>query len=116
MILLCRKGGIILFIRATKTTNKKTGVVYTKHQLVASIRTEKGPRQRTVMELGVLDVPKLDWKRLAYALECRITGQQSLLQESDAELERLALKLISNHELKKYLVEENNQPDAEKTT
>jgi transposase len=92
-----------MFIREYKQTNTKTGEVYIKHKLVTSVRTEKGPRQRVIMPLGTLTIPRIDWKRLAHALECRITGQQSLLQEHDAELERLALKIVSNNDLSKSL-------------
>ena len=92
-----------IFIREYKQTNKKSGETYVKHKLVTSVRTNEGPRQRIVMPLGTLTIPRIDWKRLAHALECRITGQQSLLQEHDADLERLALKLVSNHDLSKSL-------------
>ncbi|MCL1919434.1 MAG: hypothetical protein FWG14_14265 [Peptococcaceae bacterium] len=92
-----------MFIREYRQTNKKTGEVYIKHKLVASVRTDKGPRQRVIMPLGTLTVPRIDWKRLAHALECRITGQQSLLKAHDADLERLALKLVSNNDLSKSL-------------
>jgi len=92
-----------VFIREYKQTNRKTGEVYIKHKLVTSIRTERGPRQRVVMPLGTLTVPRIDWKRLAHALECRITGQQSLLKAHDADLERLALKIVSNNDLSKSL-------------
>ena len=92
-----------MFIREYKQVNKKTGEVYIKHKLVTSVRTESGPRQRIVMPLGSLTVPRIDWPRLAHALECRITGQQSLLQAHDAELELLALKLVSNNDLSKSI-------------
>jgi transposase len=92
-----------MFIREYTQKNEKTGETYVKHKLVTSVRTEKGPRQRIVMPLGTLTVPRIDWKRLAHALECRITGQQSLLQEHDADLERLALKIVSNNDLSKSL-------------
>jgi len=98
----CR-GGVTMFIREYKQTNKKTGEVYIKHKLVDSVRTDKGPRQRVIMPLGTLTVARIDWKRLAHALECRITGQQSLLQAHDADLERLALKLVSNNDLSRSL-------------
>jgi transposase len=55
------------------------------------------------MSLGTLTTPRIDWKRLAHALECRITGQMSLLEAHDAELELLALKLVSNYGLSKAL-------------
>ena len=92
-----------MYIRESKTKNKKTGEVYIKHQLVASVRTEKGPRNKVIMSLGTLVIPRIDWKRLAHALECRITGQISLLEEHDADLEILALKLVSNYGLSKAL-------------
>jgi len=92
-----------MYIREYKDVDKETGKVKIKHKLVTSVRTEKGPRQRIVMPLGTLEIDRLDWKRLAHALECRITGQQSLLQEHDADLERLALKIVSNNDLSKSL-------------
>jgi transposase len=92
-----------MFIREYKQTNKQNGEVYIKHKLVTSVRTEKGPRQRVVMPLGTLTIPRIDWKRLAHALECQITGQQSMLSEHDTDLELLALKLVSNNDLSKSL-------------
>ena len=104
-----------MFIREYKQVNKKSGEVYIKHKLVASVRTDKGPRQKVIMPLGTLTLPRIDWKRLAHALECRITGQQSLLQAHDADLERLALKLVSNNGLSKSLevLEEVRQLERE---
>jgi len=92
-----------MYIREYKIKNKKSGEVYVEHKLVASVRTDKGPRQRVIMPLGTLTVPRIDWKRLAHALECRITGQQSLLGAHDTDLERLALKIVSNNDLSKSL-------------
>ncbi len=67
-----------MFIKEIKTKNKKTGREYIKHALVESVRTEKGPRQRTVMQLGRLKLPKELWPELIAELECRISGQLSL--------------------------------------
>jgi len=72
-----------MYIRETKTENRKTGKVYVKHTLVESVRTPKGPRQRTVMQLGRLSLPRKHWPSLAIELERRIAGQ--------AEFERLGL-------------------------
>ena len=58
-----------MFIRKYKTVNKKTGAVYIKHQLVESYRSDKGPRQRIVMNLGNIDLPVSEHRRLAFALE-----------------------------------------------
>jgi transposase len=68
-----------MFIRQTKTKNRKTNSTYIKHQLVESYRTEKGPRQRVIMELGSLSLPKSMWPQLASVLEARLAGQELLL-------------------------------------
>ena len=67
-----------MFIKEVKTRNKKTGKEYTKHALVESVRTVKGPRQRTVMQMGQLKLPKELWPQLIAELECRISGQPTL--------------------------------------
>lgn len=67
-----------MYIRESKTRNKKTGKVYVKHSLVESIRTPNGPRQRTVMQLGQLTLPRKSWPPLAAELERRIAGQETL--------------------------------------
>ena len=68
-----------MFIRETKTVNKKTGAVYVKHRLVESYRTDKGPRQRVVMHLDNLDLPKEMWPALAEELERRLAGEPAQL-------------------------------------
>jgi transposase len=70
-----------MFIRKYKTVNKKTGAVYIKHQLVESYRSDKGPRQRIVMNLGNIDLPVSEYRRLAFALEEKLSGQESLLKD-----------------------------------
>ncbi len=73
-----------MFIRQTSTQHKKSNTTYTKHQLVESYRTGKGPRQRVIMELGTLTLPKSQWRTLAAVLEARLAGQDSLLAEEPA--------------------------------
>jgi len=68
----------LMFIRETRTTNKKTGNVYTKHSLVESVRTPKGPRQRTIMQLGEISIPRDQWPLLAGVLERELSGQTTL--------------------------------------
>ena len=72
-----------MFIREYKTKNKKTGKIYIKHQLVESYRTEAGPRQRIVMNLGKVNLKKSDWRKLAFVLEGKLSGQDSLLKEPE---------------------------------
>lgn len=67
-----------MYIRETKTKNKKSGKVYAKHSLVESVRTADGPRQRTVMQLGRITIPRKSWPALASELERRLAGQVEL--------------------------------------
>lgn len=65
-----------MFIReASKTAKGKT---YVQHQLIRSVRTPAGPRQRVELNLGVLDVPREKWKELADAIESYVHNQPSL--------------------------------------
>ena len=72
-----------MFIRQYRTKNKKNGKVYIKHQLVESYRTEAGPRQRIIMSLGKLNLPRSDWRRLAFSLEGKLSGQETLIEEPE---------------------------------
>ena len=67
-----------MFIKEITTRNPKTQKEYIKHTLVESVRTEKGPRQRTVMQLGHLKLPMESWPLLIAELENRISGQSDL--------------------------------------
>ncbi len=51
-----------------------------KHVLVESIRTPRGPRQRTIMQLGCLTIARKNWPLLTAELERRIAGQGELGQ------------------------------------
>ncbi|HAG11439.1 MAG TPA: transposase, partial [Desulfotomaculum sp.] len=78
-----------MHIATITTKNKKTGKVYINHKLIQTIRTEKGPRNRIIMSLGQLNLPKDDLKKLAFVLEGRITGQASLF-EDDGYITKIA--------------------------
>ena len=92
-----------MFIRENKTTNKKTGDVYIKHVLVEAVRINGEPRQRVVMGLGRLELHRREWKKLAHALECQLSGQLTLLEDNDKYIEDLALSLVSNNKLSRKL-------------
>jgi transposase len=69
-----------MFIRKVPHKNTKTRKEYYTYKLVDSIRTERGPRQRTVLNLCVdFSLPKEQWKDLANCIEEIITGQQRLI-------------------------------------
>jgi transposase len=97
-----------MFIRAAKTKNQKTGEIYLKHQLVESYRTEKGPRQRVILNLGQLSLDKRQWRRLAFELENRLSGQDSLLD--DPAIEHAADEILKNYDFYKLRVKKETQP------
>ena len=78
-----------MYIREKIKTLK--GQSYTQHQLLKSVRTAKGPRQEVVLNMGVLDLPKQQWKSLANVIEAKLNNQETLcFDEHSPEVERLA--------------------------
>jgi len=78
-----------MFIKEIKKKNKGYDKVFIQHRLMESYRTSRGPRQRTLLHLGQLDLPRQQWKLLADRIEELLTGQTNLLP-LDAEIESLA--------------------------
>ena len=69
-----------MFIRKVDHKNRKNRQQYYTYKLVDSIRTERGPRQRVILNLGVgFNLPKENWKDLANCIEDIITGQRPLI-------------------------------------
>jgi transposase len=69
-----------MFIRRVPHKNRKNRKEYYTYKLVESIRTQRGPRQRDILNLGVgFDLPKEQWKDLANCIEEIITGQESFI-------------------------------------
>ena len=87
-----------MFIRKVPHKNKKNRKEYYTYKLVESIRTQRGPRQRDVLNLGAnFDLPKEQWKDLANCVEGIITGQKPLFdypQEINTLAHRYAKKII----------------------
>lgn len=82
-----------MFIRAS-IQKKKTQTEYKTFKLVESFRTERGPRQRTVLNLGAgFDIPEAQWKDLANRIEEIITRQEPIFPCAQ-EVERLARKYV----------------------
>jgi transposase len=74
-----------VFIRQKKLKYKDK--TYTNYQLVESVHTPKGPRQRVVCSLGNLKPrPKADWLKLAHKIESALMGQMDLLEKDDQEV------------------------------
>lgn len=85
-----------MFIREKTTKNRSTGISYTKHQLVRSVRDGSSVRQEIVMELGKLDIDRSQWKQLAHTLSMRLSGSDSLF-ESDDNIREIADQVITNY-------------------
>ena len=80
-----------MYIKKVKKSNKNSTTVYEYLHLVENIRTQKGPRQRLILNLGSLDIPAEQYKELANCIESMLTGQKELFS-SDPAIETLAAK------------------------
>ena len=78
-----------MYIKKVKKRNGKTKKVYEYIHLVENIRTEKGPRQRLVLNLGDLAIYPTQYKAFAKRVDDILTGQRSFL-DLDAGLEKQA--------------------------
>lgn len=79
-----------MYIRRTTIKSRKTGEPYYSHRLVESVRTEKGVRQRTILNLGKnFPYQRALWPDLACRIDEIISGQMSLFKLS-TELETAA--------------------------
>lgn len=90
-----------MFIREKSKTVK--GQKYIQHQLIESIRTPAGPRQRLVLNLGFLDLHPDKWKELANTIENEVHKQPRLFV-TDPQIEKLAkhyAKVIVREKLNK---------------
>lgn len=82
-----------MYIRKIKKTNGKTDKVYEYLHLIESVRTEKGPRQRLILNLGNLDIEPGQYKALAKRIEDMLTGQQSILKV-DEKIEKYSRNAV----------------------
>jgi len=67
-----------MFIRIVRKQQRGSRQVYHYHQLVESVRTQRGPRQRILLNLGTLEIPSSEWKELANRIEEIFLGQTAL--------------------------------------
>ena len=105
-----------MFIRKTSHTDNKTGQSYFTYKLVESIRTERGPRQHTVMNLGTdFSLPQEKWKELADRIETIVSGQLCLFpvtKEIEQTAQKYAKRIICRHGQRTPVSdEEQNKPD-----
>jgi transposase len=69
-----------MFIRRATIKSRETGEPYYTYRLVESVRTAKGVRQHTVLNLGRhFEVPRPQWGPLAQRIEALLGGQLDLI-------------------------------------
>ena len=81
-------------IRKKLTSDNGKSYEYVQHRLVESVRTDRGPRQRIVINLGTLNIPREQFKTLANLIENELINpeylQGSLFEEVSEDLVVLA--------------------------
>ncbi len=105
-----------MYIRKTTHTNRKNGQKYHTYKLVESIRTERGPGQRPILNPGRhLSVPEDQWKDPASRIETIITGQKDIFpvpSDTERPARSFARKIIRRHGQKTPVSSEDAQkPD-----
>ena len=78
-----------MFVKRVTKTNGRTKKKYSYLHLVESVRTENGPRQRLILNLGDLQIDPSQYSALAQRIEDMLTGRRSLF-ELNQQIERHA--------------------------
>ena len=96
-----------------KVTKKKSasGKPYEYLHLVENIRTEKGPRQRLILNLGALDIPKSQYKALANSIEGKLHGISLLFDDKSSKINELADQFVSKIRSKNTTIMDSSEED-----
>ena len=78
-----------MFVKEISKQNQGYAKTFVSYRLMESYRTPRGPRQRKIIDLGHLDIPRDDWKVLADRIEELLSGQQTFTTPPD-NIEKLA--------------------------
>jgi len=88
-----------MYIRKTTHTNNKTGQRYHTYKLVESIRTDRGPRQQTLLNLGTdFALPQDRWNELISRIQGILSGQLPLFpvsQDIEEAAQTYAKRIVS---------------------
>jgi len=84
-----------MYIRKVKKSNGRNDTKYEYLQLVESVRTEKGPRQRLLLNLGPLPIQPEQYSALICRIEEILTGQKCF-EKPDETIERYARDAAKN--------------------
>ncbi len=101
-----------MYIRRTTIKSRKDGSQYYTYRLVESERTEKGVRQRTIINLGTgFSLSREQWPELASRIQQIVNGEQLLFggpQEIEEMAQNYAAQIIQSQIQNKI---EDDQPD-----
>jgi len=101
-----------MFIKKTLKRDSKSGKTYFSYHLVESTRTEKGPRQHTLLYMGSeIELPEGEHKLLAQRIEGIIVGEQPLLPYAE-NVERLAQAYASQVIRRLSKPNDNHEPST----
>ena len=78
-----------MYIKKVKKTNGRSKKKYEYLHLVESIRTENGPRQKLILNLGTMDLDPSLYTTLAKRIEDILTGQKSMF-DLNQSIEKIA--------------------------
>jgi len=82
-----------MYIKSVVKKNKGSKKSYEYLHLVESIRTKEGPRQRLILNLGAIDIPKEKHKELADCIAVLLSDQKPLFCP-DPKIEKHAQKAV----------------------
>jgi len=94
----------LMYIREIQKKNPNSSKVFISHRLIESVRTPRGPRQKVVINLGHLDLPKENWKELANRIEDLLRGYERSTVPIATGMEALA-----RHYAKQILRKQRNE-------
>ena len=92
-----------MYIRSVFKKNKNSTKLYEYQQLVETVRTDKGVRQKFLLSLGRLPLSKEKWPRLAKRINSIVKNQTLLIKEDD-DIEKLAQKFAKKL-IEKYQID-----------
>lgn len=91
-----------MYIRRTTIKSRKNGEPYFTYRLVESVRTEKGVRQRTVLNLGRhFSLDRESWPDLVNRIDAILSGQTNLFQlpkDIETAAQRYAASIIESRD------------------
>jgi transposase len=85
-----------MFIKRTSKKDRNTQKIYIVYNLVESVRTENGPRQRIILYMGAdVGVPEAEHPQLAQCISELLASKQLSLIPHPEHIQRLAQQYVS---------------------